>query len=94
MNKNDQQDDMHDATLVSSEINISSREVGLLSHPYDDHLELAGMVADQLALSDTFAEAHAIWTANTRRRYINDLKLFSDYLEQRRHQSFCRGSIQ
>ena len=80
MNKNDQQDDMRDASLVSSEINISSREVRLSSHPYDDHLELAGMVADQLALSDTFAEAHAIWTANTRRRYVNDLELFSDYL--------------
>ncbi|MGZ3622928.1 MAG: tyrosine-type recombinase/integrase [Ktedonobacteraceae bacterium] len=59
---------------------MSSREVWLLSRPYDDHLELAGIVADQLALSDTFAEAHAIWTANTRRRYINDLKLFSDFL--------------
>ena len=80
MNKNDQQEDMHDMTLVSSETTIYSHEVEILSYPYDDHLELAGRIANQLALSDTFAEAHAIWTLNTQRRYVNDLKLFSDYL--------------
>lgn len=80
MNKNDQQDEMHDVTLVPSEITISSHKAEILPYPYDDHLELAGMIADQLAYSDTFAEAHAIWTLNTQRRYVNDLKLFSDYL--------------
>jgi integrase len=48
---------------------------------YDDHLALAGQVADRFAQSDAFAEAQAIWTVNTRRRYLNDLELFSAYLE-------------
>jgi integrase len=47
---------------------------------YDDHLMLAGQVADRFAQSDAFAEAQATWTANTRRRYLNDLELFSAYL--------------
>jgi integrase len=48
--------------------------------PYDDQLALAGQVADRFAQSDAFAEAQATWTANTRRRYLNDLELFSAYL--------------
>ena len=51
------------------------------SHSYDDHLALAGRVADRFAQSDTFAEAQATWTANTQRRYMNDLELFSTYLK-------------
>jgi len=35
---------------------------------YDDHLALAGQVADRFAQSDAFAEAQATWTANTKRR--------------------------
>lgn len=52
--------------------------------PYDDHLALAGQIADRFAQSDVFAEAQATWTANTRRRYLNDLELFSAYLESAR----------
>lgn len=52
--------------------------------PYDDRLALAGQVADHFAQSDAFAEAQATWTANTRRRYLNDLELFSAYLESAR----------
>jgi integrase len=48
---------------------------------YDDHLTLAGQIADRFAQSDAFAEAQATWTANTQLRYLNDLKLFSAYLE-------------
>src|SRR5258708_3343715 len=48
---------------------------------YDEHLALAGQVADRFAQSDAFAEAQATWTANTQRRYLNDLELFSTYLE-------------
>lgn len=48
--------------------------------PYDDRLAMAGQVADSYAQSDAFAEAQATWTANTQRRYINDLELFSAYL--------------
>ena len=51
---------------------------------YDDHLALAGQVADRFAQSDVFAEAQATWTANTRRRYLNDLELFSVYLASAR----------
>src|ERR1700731_2251143 len=47
---------------------------------YDDPLVLAGQVADRYAQSDAFAEAQATWTANTQRRYLNDLELFSTYL--------------
>jgi integrase len=69
-------------TVISKDtgITIVSREVEVLPRPYDDHLQLAGIIADQLAFSDTFAEAHATWTANTQRRYLNDLELFSTYL--------------
>ena len=79
--KTDHQDDMHDVISESREIINPDREVAVISHLYDNHLELAGMIADQLALSDSFAEAHAIWTANTQRRYLNDLELFSSYLQ-------------
>jgi len=51
-----------------------------VSRSYDDHLALAGQVADRFAQSDAFTEAQATWTANTRRRYLNDLELFSKYL--------------
>src|SRR5437899_10607749 len=47
---------------------------------YDDHLALVGQVADRFAQSDAFAGAQATWTANTQRRYLNDLELFSAYL--------------
>ncbi len=50
-------------------------------HSYDDRLALAGKVANHFAQSDAFAEAQATWTANTQRRYLNDLELFSAYLE-------------
>jgi integrase len=53
---------------------------GAQGAPYDDRLALAGQVADRFAQSDAFAEAQATWTANTRRRYLNDLELFSAYL--------------
>lgn len=77
----DRQGDRSDVILESSEFINPSREVVVISHSYDDHLELAGIIADQIALSDAFAEAHATWTANTRRRYLNDLELFSNYLQ-------------
>ncbi len=48
--------------------------------PYDDRPVLAGQVADRMAQSDVFAIAHTTWTANTSKRYSNDLKLFSAYL--------------
>lgn len=51
---------------------------------YNDHLALAGQVADRFAQSDVFAEAQATWTANTQRRYLNDLELFSAYLASAR----------
>ena len=51
---------------------------------YDDHLALAGRVADRFAQSDAFAEAQATWTTNTQRRYLNDLELFSAYLASAR----------
>lgn len=51
---------------------------------YDDHLAFAGKVADLFAQSDAFAEAKATWTTNTRRRYLNDLELFSVYLASAR----------
>ena len=50
-------------------------------YSYDDHLALAGQVADRFAQSDAFTEAQATWTANTRRRYLNDLELFSAYIK-------------
>ncbi len=49
--------------------------------PYDDRLALVGQIADSYAQSDAFAEAQATWTDNTRRRYFNDLELFSAYLQ-------------
>jgi len=78
-NKRDQQD-IYDMMPVSSEITIPVGEMKASPRSYDDHLEIAGLVADQLALTDAFAEAHASWTANTQRRYMNDLELFSAYL--------------
>jgi integrase len=51
-----------------------------VARSYDDHLALAGQVADRFAQSETFGEAQATWTSNTRRRYLNDLELFSAYL--------------
>jgi integrase len=51
---------------------------------YDDHLALAGQIADRFAQSDAFTEAQAGWTANTQRRYLNDLELFSVYLKSAR----------
>ncbi len=49
---------------------------------YDDYMEMAGQIADHFALSDAFSEAQATWTANTQRRYMNDLELFSKYLQE------------
>lgn len=51
------------------------------SEYYDERLLQAGQVADRFAQTDSFGEAQALWTSNTRRRYLNDLKLFSSYLE-------------
>ncbi len=78
-NKRDQQN-VNDMTPVSSEITIPIGEMKASSRSYDDHLELAGLIADRIALTDVFAEAHATWTANTQRRYMNDLELFSAFL--------------
>jgi len=47
---------------------------------YDNRLALAGQVANEYAQSDTFSEACSTWTANTQRRYSNDLEWFSEYL--------------
>lgn len=50
-------------------------------HPYDNRLELAGEVANHFAQSDAFDQTRSTWTANTQRRYRNDLELFSTYLK-------------
>jgi integrase len=63
---------------IIPETSLARRQKAMRS--YDDHLALAGQVADRFAQSDAFAEAHATWTPNTRRRYLNDLELFSAYL--------------
>jgi integrase len=63
---------------ITPETSLARREKA--RHSYDDHLTLAGQVADRFARSDAFAEAQATWTSNTRRRYLNDLELFSAYL--------------
>lgn len=47
---------------------------------YDDALHVAGQVANHYAATDAFPHAHATWTPNTRRRYMNDLKRLSTYL--------------
>lgn len=47
---------------------------------YDDRLAVIGQIADRFAVSDAFAGARAVWTANTQKRYMNDLELFSTYL--------------
>jgi integrase len=59
-------------------------EESAMRRTYDDHLALAGEVADRFAQSDAFDEARSTWTSNTRRRYRNDLELFSTYLESAR----------
>jgi len=61
-----------------------SIEKGMSGYTYDDHLELAGLVADRFAQMDAFTEARLTWTTNTQRRYLNDLKLFSSYLKSAR----------
>lgn len=69
------------AFVVSNTPQTSPVGVERASRSYDDHLAPAGKVADRFAQSDAFAEAQATWTANTRRRYLNDLELFSAYLK-------------
>jgi integrase len=78
------QQDSYAVIPVSSEIATPARERKAPPHAYDDHLELAGQIADRFAQSDAFAEAQATWTENTRRRYLNDLELFSAYLRNAR----------
>lgn len=73
------QQDTYDVIPVTSEVTIPTRGE-MAPHSYDDHLELAGQIADRFAQSDAFAEAQATWTENTRRRYLNDLELFSAFL--------------
>ncbi|TMC42304.1 MAG: hypothetical protein E6J31_04450 [Chloroflexi bacterium] len=70
--------DEYAVVLVSPETSPARGERE--GHSYDDHLALAGQVADRFAQSDAFAEAQVTWTANTQRRYLNDLELFSAYL--------------
>lgn len=64
---------------VASEVSRAEEKNAVRT--YDDYLALAGQVADHFAQSDAFAEAQATWTSNTRRRYLNDLELFSTYLK-------------
>ena len=71
--------DEYAVVLVSPETSPARGERE--GHSYDDHLALAGQVADRFAQSDAFTEAQATWTANTRRRYLNDLELFSAYIK-------------
>jgi integrase len=71
--------DEHAVIPVTPEIAPTGEERARRS--YDDHLALAGQVADHFAQSDVFAEAQATWAVNTQRRYLNDLELFSTYLE-------------
>ena len=49
---------------------------------YDKQLELAGSAADHFARHDVFVNAQAIWTFQTQKRYLNDLKLFSLFLSE------------
>ncbi len=53
-----------------------------VAQAYDKQLSLAGSVADHFARHDVFTSTHAIWTFQTRKRYFNDLKLFSAYLRE------------
>lgn len=54
---------------------------GMVSHyQYDERLALAGHIANRASQTNVFAEVISTWTANTKRRYYNDLKLFSIYL--------------
>ncbi|TMC64577.1 MAG: hypothetical protein E6J21_03465 [Chloroflexota bacterium] len=62
--------DEYAVVLVSPETSPARGERE--GYSYDDHLALAGQVADRFAQSDAFTEAQATWTANTRRRYLND----------------------
>lgn len=47
---------------------------------YGNDLAFVGEIANQYAQSDAFAEATKLWTLNTKRRYMRNLELFSDYL--------------
>jgi integrase len=86
MNVKKQRDQQETYAIIPlpSEMTIPAREIQVPHHSYDDHLELAGQIADRFAQSDAFAEAHATWTENTHRRYLNDLELFSAYLRSAR----------
>lgn len=53
-----------------------------LTERYDERLTLAGQAADRFARHDVFASAQALWTAQTQKRYLNDLKLFSAFLAE------------
>src|SRR5437660_1044059 len=78
--KTKKQRDRDDYAIVPVTPETSLVRAERARRPYDDHLALAGRVADRFARSDAFGEAQATWTANTRRRYLNDLELFSAYL--------------
>jgi integrase len=82
--KRDYQQEIHSVIPVSSELTTPVGDMRIYPRSYDDHLELAGQIADRFARSDAFAEAQATWTENTRRRYLNDLELFSAYLRSAR----------
>ncbi len=68
--------------ILSLEAQTTQVVERMVDHLYDDRLALAGQVADSYAQLDAFAQTQATWTANTRRRYFNDLQLFSAYLRE------------
>ena len=64
------QDVVAEINRTVNDLLISIKAKEEQSHPYDDHLKLAGQIADQFTYSVAFTEAHATWTVNTQRRYI------------------------
>lgn len=72
-----------DGTLIALSPGEQVEVLGTKAH-YDEHLALAGYVANQFAQNDVFVSAQALWTVHTRKRYLNDLKLFSAFLSEAR----------
>lgn len=73
MKKKREPQDVYDIVPESSENTVPSGEMQVLPRSYDNHLELAGQIADQLALTDAFAEAHATWTVTGRSIHGGDI---------------------